>query len=269
MIQKKIKLIYAILFIFACLLAGNGVNAQGLNGLLKKMNKNKQNANEQSLPVPPTQKEKYTPKNNTTPEEREYASVFYFHDYSLSDPQLSQKIEKDMSGAVTPVGLQFIEGDMEIMCLAYDLFQMEAWSVDYFSGAEAISNGITDLIQNQGLTPMGIGFNGDQLYVVSIKGNTQITAWQLVESEQDLQDVSNDISPYLDQNYIPVGITLYGNWYYTLLLQVPSTTAKSWYIEGYDNYESMKNTIQQNIEKTIIPFGYIDAGVYNVLYIGF
>ncbi len=244
----------------------------GLSDLLKKKEK-KENTNQQKLPVPHTNKEKYTPKN--TPEHHEEQNSdtqdYFFRDYSLSDPELSTKINQDMSGAVTPVGLQYFDGYLEIMYLGADAFQMQSWSVDFFEGAEAITNGVTDLIQNQGLTPLGITTDENgRFYFLSIKGNTQVTAWQLIESQLDLQSVSRDIEPYLQQNYIPVGICIYQNWYYTLLMQVPNTTASSWNIEGYNNFDSMKLSMDNAIKKSQIPFGYLDAsGVYNVLYLGF
>jgi len=97
------------------------------------------------------------------------------------------------------------------------------------------------------------------------------TAWQLVESELDLNYVSNDLQPYIHEQYVPVGITVFGGMYYTLMAQLPDAEMTNWTIEGYeDNNYTIKQNVNSKANSGLIPFGYLkEEGVVNILYVGF
>ena len=131
--------------------------------------------------------------------------------------------------------------------------------------------GITSNIE-QAYFPMGISFtNQGDLYVLFIKSEVSVTAWQLVESQLDLNAVSANMQPYLNQQYVPVGITIYNGMYYTLMTQIPDTKITNWTIEGYqyDNNAIMQN-VNTKINSGLIPFGYLkEENIVNILYVGF
>lgn len=198
------------------------------------------------------------------------AQDFVFKTYSLNDNLLSQKLDKDMTTGKTPVGINVLSNTLKVMYLNQPLFDMQAWAINWYGNAKEISAGITSKMQNEGFFPMGIASDNSKLYCLYIKGNTDATAWQLVESNQNLSEVTKNISPYLAQGYIPVGITLHGNVYYALLVKVTSTTAKNWEIQGYQGEYAMTKDINQKITQSKVPFGFLEKnGVFNVLYLHF
>jgi photosystem II stability/assembly factor-like uncharacterized protein len=194
----------------------------------------------------------------------------FIKSYNVNNQSLSNKIDNDMAGGVSPIGFNLVNNEVHIMYLNQNLFNVQAWAIEYYKTSNEISNGITAKIQNEGYMPMGITSDNKGLYVIFIKGDGKASAWQLVESSQNLREASKNIKPYLDQGFIPVGITLYGDFYYTLLLNVVDSSFKSWQIEGYQSEWNMNNDIKQKINQNKIPFGFLSKeGVFNVLYVGF
>ena len=185
-------------------------------------------------------------------------------------------LQNDITAAVnsgkTPAGI-YVGDDGEVVIYYIDdnPLGMTSWNLEWYDDVETLQNGINTNLE-QGYFPMGISFtNQGQLYVLYIMSQLQASAWQLVESELDLGYVTNDVQSYINENYIPVGITVFGGMYYTLLAQVPDSKPVNWTIEGYENNNY---TIQQGVNNAInsgfVPFGYLkEEGVVNLLYIGF
>ncbi len=185
-------------------------------------------------------------------------------------------LQNDISAAVdsgkTPAGIYVgDDGEVEVYYIDDNPLGMTSWNLEWYDGVETLQNGINTNLEH-GYFPMGISFtNNGQLYVLYIMSQLQATAWQLIESELDLDYVTNDVQPYIHEKYIPVGITVFGGMYYTLLAQVPDSEPVNWTIEGYENNNY---TIQQGVNNAVnsgfVPFGYLkEEGVVNLLYIGF
>ncbi len=192
--------------------------------------------------------------------------------YQMSDATVGTKIGNTLQRGWTPVGLQTRSEPFDILYLNQDPFVITEWAIDWYSATDgnAVSNGITSKMQNEGFFPMGLSSANNRLYVLYAKGNMNATAWQLVESSQNLQQVSRDIDPYIRQGYIPVGISIYSQWYYTLLVKVENSTFKSWAIQGYNSKQQMEADLNNRLNSNQIPFGYLEEqGIYNVLYVGF
>jgi len=190
--------------------------------------------------------------------------------YSLNDQDVSTLIDLDLSSGKTPVGLQVTGRNLQILYLDQDLFKMTAWAIDWYANAGEIKNGISSKIQDENYFPMGISSDNQNLYVLYIKGETNPTAWQLVESAQNLQQVAADIEPWVNKGYLPVGISLHGQWYYTLLVQVQNSSFRNWEIKGYGTLQEAQQEIKAYIMQNKLPFGFIQEGsLYNVLYVGY
>lgn len=193
----------------------------------------------------------------------------FFKNYSLNDTYLSSKLDQDMGAGVTPVGINISNGGLQIMYLNQDLFKISAYAIDWYTDAETIKAGVTNKMQNEGYFPMGISSDDSKLYFLYVKGETNSLAWQLVESPQDLQQVAKNIDPYLKDNYLPVGITLHGDYYYVLLVQVEDVVFKNWNLQGYQDINVMNQDIKEKIKLQKMPFGYLErGGIMNVLYVG-
>lgn len=191
---------------------------------------------------------------------------------TVNQSDLQNDITSAVNSGKTPSGI-YVGDDGEVMVYYIDdnPLGMTAWNLEWYEGVESLQHGINSNLE-QGYFPMGISFTDHgQLYVLYIMSQLKATAWQLVESELDLGYVTNDVQPYIYEKYIPVGITVFGGMYYTLLAQVPDSENVNWTIEGYENNNY---TIQQGVNNAVnsgfVPFGYLqEQGVVNVLYIGF
>ncbi|MCF8343671.1 MAG: hypothetical protein K9G67_02295 [Bacteroidales bacterium] len=74
----------------------------------------------------------------------------------------------------------------------------------------------------------------------------------------------------MNQGYLPVGISLHGQWYYTLLVQVQNSSLKNWEIKGYLTLQEAQQEINDYMPQNKLPFGFIQEGsLYNVLYVGY
>ncbi len=185
---------------------------------------------------------------------------------------LEQDINSATSAGKTPVGI-FIGnyGEAEVFYIDDNPLGMTAWNLEWYSGADNLQYGINNKLE-QGYFPMGICFTDQgQLYVLYIMSELSATAWQLVESELDLGTVSYQVQPYINENYVPVGISVYAGKYYTLLAQLPDTQLANWTIEGYENNSyTLGQNINSKADAGLVPFGYLkEEGVVNILYIGF
>jgi hypothetical protein len=193
-----------------------------------------------------------------------------FKTYSLNDNQLSQKINNDVNGRVTPVGLQMRGSDFDIVYLNQNLFDIAEWAIDWYNAtsAEEVRSGLTSKMES-GFVPMGFSSSNNKMYILYAKGNITGKGWQLIESSQNLQQVAKDIEPYVSQDYLPVSISLYSQWYYTLLIRLPGSGFKTWAIQGYQAKKEMTDDIRKREQQKQIPFGYLEeGGVHNVLYLG-
>ena len=185
-------------------------------------------------------------------------------------------IQNDINNAInsgkTPSGIYISDGhEVLVYYIEGNPLGMTAWKLEDYNDATSLQNGITSNIE-QAYFPMGISFtNQGDLYVLFIKSEVSVTAWQLVESQLDLNAVSANMQPYLNQQYVPVGITIYNGMYYTLMTQIPDTKITNWTIEGYqyDNNAIMQN-VNTKINSGLIPFGYLkEENIVNILYVGF
>jgi len=185
-------------------------------------------------------------------------------------------IQNDINNAInsgkTPTGIYISDGhEVLVYYIEGNPLGMTAWKLEDYNDATSLQNGITSNIE-QAYFPMGISFtNQGDLYVLFIKSEVSVTAWQLVESQLDLNAVSANMQPYLNQQYVPVGITIYNGMYYTLMTQIPDTKITNWTIEGYqyDNNAIMQN-VNTKINSGLIPFGYLkEENIVNILYVGF
>lgn len=188
---------------------------------------------------------------------------------------LGQDAAVTISGIIengyTPSGLSVNGYTNQIMFIEGDILGISNWSIEYYSDVYSLQNGISNYME-QGYVPMGISFTNDgQLYVLYILSQLRATAWQLVESEMDLNVVTQNVQPYIYEKYIPVGITVFDGLYYTLLVNLPESEPAKWTVEGYENNNYILQQSANNlVNNGFIPFGYLqEQGVVNMLYIGF
>ena len=190
-----------------------------------------------------------------------------------NNPEAIQKdINRAISSGKTPAGLYISDGsEVVVYYIEGNPLGMTAWNLENYNDGTSLQTGINNKME-QGYFPMGISFtdNGN-FYVLYILSKLSATSWQLVESELELNSVANDLQPHLQNHYVPVGITVYEDKYYTLLAQLPDAEMTNWTIEGYeDNNYTIKQSIDNKAKSGLVPFGYLkEGGIVNVLYVGF
>lgn len=180
-------------------------------------------------------------------------------------------ISRTINNKYTPVGFAAGAYSNQFIFVEGDILGITNWSLETYTDVYSLQQGITNYMDN-GYVPMGISFaSGEELHVLYILSHLRASAWQLVESELDLNDVSNDVQPYIYEQYIPVGISVFGGMYYTLLIQLQNSDPANWTIQGYeDNSVLVSQSIDQKVNQGYVPFGYLnEQGVVNVLYVGF
>ena len=187
----------------------------------------------------------------------------------------STSIQNDINSAVnsgkTPAGIYVSNDEVVIYYIDENPLGMTSWNLEWYDGAESLQSGISNNLE-QGYFPMGISFtDSGQLYVLYIMSQLSATAWQLVESEMELNSVAHDLQPFINEHYVPVGITIYSGMYYTLMAQLPDAEMTNWTIEGYENNNYIiKQNVNTKANSGLIPFGYLqEEGVVNILYVGF
>jgi len=190
---------------------------------------------------------------------------------SATEESLSRDISNSVNSGKTPAGI-YVGSNNEVIVYYIDdnPLGMTAWNLEWYTDAESLQSGVNSNLE-QGYFPMGISFTDNgQLYVLYIMSQLKATAWQLVESELDLNTVSHNVNQYVHEHYVPVGITVFGGMYYTLLAKLPDSEQVRWTIEGYENTHSVNQGVNSMIYQGYVPFGYLEEqGIVNVLYIGF
>lgn len=184
---------------------------------------------------------------------------------------IEQPVNNALSSNKTPLGFSRVKDASYVIYLNDNPFNITSWNINWYNNVTELEKGITSMM-NQGWLPMGMSFTSDnKFYIFYVQCDLQGTAWQITESSMDLQQVEKDVEPYLSRGYVPVGISVYGNYYYTLLIQFPDGAEAGWTIEGYsDNNTEIKNGIENNIASGMVPFGFLkEQGVVNLLFVGF
>jgi len=187
----------------------------------------------------------------------------------------STSIQNDINSSVnsgkTPAGIYISNDEVVIYYIDENPLGMTSWNLEWYDGADALKTGISNNLK-QGYFPMGISFTASgKLYVLYIMSQLSATAWQLVESEMELNSVAQDLQPFINEQYVPVGITSYNGMYYTLMTQLPDAKMTNWTIEGYENNNfAIKQNVNAKANLGMVPFGYLqEGGIVNLLYVGF
>lgn len=184
---------------------------------------------------------------------------------------LEQEVTAYANEGYVPLGITYDDIELYILYVQDPVLGMQAWSLEWYEDRTEVQNGITDNME-YGYIPTGITYTGDLFYVLYIQVESSAGAWQLVPSDSNsLQSVQNAIQPYIDQGYIPFGITALEDEYWTLLLNVPTSTASYWMIETYPVGNHGDN-ITENIEQGYYPWGLMynsNAGLIDLLYVSF
>lgn len=166
--------------------------------------------------------------------------------------KLKTEVSEYTNNGYLPLGITYDDAELYLLYIHMPDSGLEAWLVEWYKDIDEMQKEITSKM-NDGYMPRGITYSSDVLYVLYVKLENPATAWQLIPSATNLPAVQKAIQPYVKEGYVPVGIAFFKNEYWTMLLLIPGTSAKSWLIESY-KVGTHTASINANIKKGYIPW---------------
>lgn len=107
------------------------------------------------------------------------------------------------------------------------------------------------------------------LCLVSVGASGQTVSWEIkLHNSENTDILEREVSAYVDNGYVPLGITYDNVELYILYVYDPDFGVSAWSIEWYDNRETVRDGITANMENGYIPTGVTYTGdLFYVLYI--
>jgi hypothetical protein len=107
------------------------------------------------------------------------------------------------------------------------------------------------------------------MWMMSLAVYGQTVSWEIKLHNSDNGDIlEREVSAYVDNGYVPLGITYDNVELYILYVHDPEFAVSAWSIEWYDNRESVRSGITTNMENGYIPTGITYTGdLFYVLYL--
>jgi hypothetical protein len=103
---------------------------------------------------------------------------------------------------------------------------------------------------------------------LSFKASAQIISWEIKQHSTDLQTLKEEVTEYVNDGYVPLGITYDNVELYILYVRDPEFGMEAWSIEWYDNRDAIQKGITGNMNKRYIPTGITYTGdQFYVLYV--
>lgn len=158
-----------------------------------------------------------------------------------------------------PVGLS-VDGEETVYILyindsslPYDNWILRTYDLDMSS--EKLSKKITDTL-DEGWIPMGMSRNSDTLYLIYLKAESGVDAWRIAPSENTYKSIEETIGKWAKEWYIPCGISGWDKNVNTMLLKIPTTTAKSWVLREYKlTTAKVTEGIDKAVDQGWVPWG--------------
>lgn len=191
--------------------------------------------------------------------------------YPVDPVQIEKACKQISTQGGMPAGLNLNGNKMDLLLINKQPFKCSGWTLKTYSYVQGLSDGITSMIES-GYLPLAMTLAEKNFNVLYAKTPYTGHGWQITESELDHQNVANDIQAYLQDGYIPVGISIYAGYYYTLLVQPNEFPANNWSLQGYNirPESQMRNDINKEASGNLTPFGLLqEESIVNILYLGF
>ncbi len=104
--------------------------------------------------------------------------------------------------------------------------------------------------------------------MLSVTALAQEVFWEIkLHNSQNTDIFEREVSAYVDNGYVPLGVTYDGDELYILYVEDPDFGILAWSLEWYDNRDSTREAITANMEDGYIPTGVTYTGdMFYVLY---
>jgi hypothetical protein len=96
----------------------------------------------------------------------------------------------------------------------------------------------------------------------------QEVSWEIKQHSTDLETLKQEVTEYVNNGYVPLGITYDGNELYILYVEEPDLGMEAWLIEWYNNKDEIQKGITAKMNQGYMPTGitYSEDVLY-VLYV--
>lgn len=177
-----------------------------------------------------------------------------------SFPAVSEIMNDEIEAGNIPLGLSCHDGKFNFLFISGGILDVSAWQLLYYSTREKLNQGITEEME-QGLFPTGIAKKGGGFYVFFVRTPNAGIAWQLVQTERDLDILKERLQPLAGRGHLPVAITADDSAFYILTIKMQQQQAKSWTFEQYAmDMSVIKTEIERNMREKRLPWGMINDG---------
>lgn len=106
------------------------------------------------------------------------------------------------------------------------------------------------------------------LLLCALSFQTFAQSWEIKLHSTDLDTLKEEVTDYMENGYVPMGITYDNVELYILYIEDSSVKATAWSIEWYESPTELKKAITSNMNKGYVPSGITYTGdLFYVLYI--
>jgi hypothetical protein len=102
----------------------------------------------------------------------------------------------------------------------------------------------------------------------SFNVSAQVISWEIKQHSTDIATLEDEVTAYMNDGYVPLGITYDNVELYILYVHDPDVGAKAWSIEWYETRDDVQNGITSNMNQGYVPMGITYTGeLIYVLYL--
>lgn len=106
------------------------------------------------------------------------------------------------------------------------------------------------------------------MLLLTLNTSAQTISWEIRQHSTDLELLEKEVSSYINNGYVPLGITYDNVELYLLYVQDWDFGLEAWSIEWYEGPDDIQNGITENMNNGYIPTGISHTGdLFYVLYV--
>lgn len=98
------------------------------------------------------------------------------------------------------------------------------------------------------------------LLALALMASAQTIRWEIKLQSTDLDTLKTQVTAFLNQGYVPLGITFDNKELYILYIQAGDVDVEAWRIEWYDNRQAVNDGISGFLKKGYVPTGITYTG---------
>lgn len=153
------------------------------------------------------------PEQETRQQERDDSPDPGRSPWILADHRLDQTLEREISAIIqegyTPVGMDRTAEGISILYLLSEAVLFDRWIIHEFTDLSVLNDEFSAFLVN-GWLPMGFSKDGDSITTFFVRSeDVEFIGWRMHQiSVGDMQAVFDVVESYLQQSYVPFGISI-------------------------------------------------------------